>query len=211
MKASFIIPVLLLTSILSYSNEPCDNLYSEVTYALSHAKKAMSATNFEHQMYYAERALTAMDKAETYRNGCGCVNTEENTYQIQENLKKAIEPIDWEAGKFFTNKSKGLINELITILDECSTAEYVTQEVIEDTATSDSETLSNNNTETLALAKYISTAEKRFNTTTTEVNQLIEVLESQTSESSAIQMQQKMYLDRTKKLLQVALAKLEEE
>ena len=211
MKSSFILLVLLFTSLVSYSNESCDNLYSKVTYALSHAKKAMVATNFEHQMYYAERALTAMEKAETYRIACGCANIEENTYQIQENLKKAIEPIDWEAGKFFTNKSKGLINDLITILDECSTAEYVTQETIEETKPSDNEIQNNSNTETLALSKYISNAEKRFNITTTEVNQLIEILESQTSESSAIQVQQKIYLDKTKKLLQVALAKLEEE
>ena len=82
----------------------CDNFYSKVTYALNHTKKGMSATNFEHQMYYAERALTAVEKGKAFTEGCDCEKAEDKTLDVMETLDKAIEPIDWEAGRFFTKK-----------------------------------------------------------------------------------------------------------
>ena len=62
--------VLIFAAQATYAQ--CDNFYSKVTYALSHGKKAMEATNFEHQMYYAERALTALEKSEDFMAECNC-------------------------------------------------------------------------------------------------------------------------------------------
>ncbi len=80
----------------------------------------MTATNFEHQMYYAERAFTALEKSKQYQAECGCAKLENKTLDVMEVLEKAIEPFDWEAGRFYTKKSMTLINELITTIDECT-------------------------------------------------------------------------------------------
>ena len=88
---------------ISFSNQ-CDNYYAKVTYGLSHSKKALSATNFEHQMYYAERAKTALEQSKSFLAECSCAKTEDKTLDILETLDKAIEPYDWDAGRFFFEK-----------------------------------------------------------------------------------------------------------
>ena len=218
MKILFLLPALFFITFSSHANKSiaCDNLYSNVTYALSHSKKALNATNFEHQMYYAERALIAMEKAEALRNDCGCTKVEEKNFFIIKNLEKAIEPMDWDAGRFFTKKSKRLINELITTLDECSMSIDTNENsnsVIESSKenpkaskkTSKNEKI---DTKTLQLAKYISTLEKRYSSLESQVNAMLKVLESENDLSGTVKMQQTMYVDRTKKLLQKALHKI---
>ncbi|WP_394972231.1 hypothetical protein [uncultured Croceitalea sp.] len=225
MKLLLLLPILFFTSYSAQANKSvaCDNLYSNVTYALSHSNKALNATNFEHQMYYAERALIAMEKAEILRNDCGCIKVEEKNFFIIKNLEKAVEPMDWDAGRFFTKKSKRLINELITTLDECSMtidSEENNKSIIESTKqnlkTSNQINKTNKiDTETLQLAKYISTLEKRFSAVESEINTLLKVLEPvnqpKNNISSTVSMQQAMYIDRTKKLLQKALSKMNKE
>ena len=90
----FVVMAFLFAIQATYSNQ-CDNFYAKVTYALSHGKKAMEATNFEHQMYYAERALTALEKSETYMAECGCEKAKNKTLDAMETLAQAIEPADW--------------------------------------------------------------------------------------------------------------------
>ncbi|GMN08726.1 hypothetical protein MTsPCn9_08180 [Croceitalea sp. MTPC9] len=215
MKASFLLPTLLLTSLVTFSNSACDNLYSKVTYAMSHSKKSLGATNFEHQMYYAERALTAMKKAEVLRSDCGCAKAEEKSYQAIQNLKKAIEPIDWNAGRFFTKKSKKLIDELITVLDECTFKNNIdTSPLTQNNEIVGSKESKGIDHETLKLAKYISSAEKRLKATEVEVNKLLRALNamepsSEGKHSGSIKVQQEMYIDKTKKLLQKALKELD--
>ena len=62
----------------SFSNQ-CDSFYSKVTYALNHTKKGLSATNFEHQMYYAERALAALEKGKPFMDDCSCEKAKDKT------------------------------------------------------------------------------------------------------------------------------------
>lgn len=119
----------------TYSNQ-CDNFYAKVTYALSHGKKAMNATNFEHQMYYAERALTALEKSESFMAECSCDKAKNKTLDAMETLDKAIEPVDWETGRFFTKKALGEINELITIIDQCTLGNSTTTAAAEDSSSS---------------------------------------------------------------------------
>ena len=120
-QKTILVSAFMLFSIFGFSQTSrCDNLYAKVTYSLSHTKKAMTATNFEHQMYYAERAYTALEKSKQYQTECGCTKLEDKTLDVMEVLEKAIEPFDWEAGRFYTKKSMAMINELITSIDECT-------------------------------------------------------------------------------------------
>ncbi|MEZ4811097.1 MAG: hypothetical protein R2819_12120, partial [Allomuricauda sp.] len=115
---------------IALSNQ-CDNFYAKVTYALNHTKKGMTATNFEHQMYYAERALDALEKGKEFMAECGCAKSMDKTLDAMETLDKAIEPVDWEAGRYFTKKAMGQINELITILDECTLGTSTTATIMD--------------------------------------------------------------------------------
>ena len=119
-KPRVLVLMAVLFAINATFSQQCDNYYSKVTYALNHCKKAMEATNFEHQMYYAERALTALEKADEFKGDCVCKKAYDKAYDTKQTLDKAIEPVDWEAGRFFTKKALGQINELITFLDECT-------------------------------------------------------------------------------------------
>jgi len=120
-QKNHLISTLALFSFFTFTyGSNCDNLYAKVTYSLSHSKKAMTATNFEHQMYYAERALVALEKSKEYQAECSCAKSEDKTLDAIEVLEKAIEPRDWEAGRFYTKKSIALIDELITVIDECT-------------------------------------------------------------------------------------------
>ncbi|MBO0323382.1 hypothetical protein J0X14_13820 [Muricauda sp. CAU 1633] len=119
-KSRVLVVMAILFAINATFSQQCDNYYSKVTYALNHCKKAMTATNFEHQMYYAERALTALEKADEFKGDCVCKKAYDKAYDTKQTLDKAIEPIDWEAGRFYTKKALGQINELITFLDECT-------------------------------------------------------------------------------------------
>lgn len=102
----------------------CENLYSKTIYALSHTKNALKATNFEHQMYYAERAMTMMESAKPLISNCGCANSDEKNYQAIQSLSRALNPVDWEAGRFYSKKALAEIKLLITSLDICTNETY---------------------------------------------------------------------------------------
>jgi len=119
-KSRVPVVVAFLFAIQAVFPNPCDNFYSKVTYALNHGKKAMTATNFEHQMYYAERANEALEDSKTFMGDCDCAKAQTQTRDAMETLDKAVDPIDWEAGRFFTKKALEQINELITSIDQCT-------------------------------------------------------------------------------------------
>ncbi len=119
-KSRVPVVVAFLFAIQAVFPNPCDNFYSKVTYALNHGKKAMTATNFEHQMYYAERANEALEDSKTYMADCNCAKAQTQTRDAMETLDKAIDPVDWEAGRFFTKKALEQINALITSIDQCT-------------------------------------------------------------------------------------------
>src|SRR5690606_35070655 len=119
-KSRVPVVVAFLFAIQAVFPNPCDNFYSKVTYALNHGKKAMTATNFEHQMYYAERANEALEDSKTFMGDCDCAKAQTQTRDAMETLDKAVDPIDWQAGRFFTKKALQQINELITSIDQCT-------------------------------------------------------------------------------------------
>ncbi len=205
----------------TYSNQ-CDNFYAKVTYALSHGKKAMEATNFEHQMYYAERALTALEKSETYMAECSCEKTKNKTLDAMETLDQAIEPADWEAGRFFTKKAIGEINELITIIDQCTLGTSPTMEATEEVTTSyeenpisdGTETESINSMELEMIKVFDKHADDKLQSAEQAINQLIELSNSigssteETQDPNSLSAHQKAYLEKAKKLLEEGIKNL---
>ncbi|MGX1930403.1 hypothetical protein [Flagellimonas sp. 2504JD4-2] len=207
----------------SFSNQ-CDNYYAKVTYGLSHSKKALSATNFEHQMYYAERAKTALEQSKSFLAECSCAKTEDKTLDILETLDKAIEPYDWDAGRFFSKKALGQINELITILDECTLGKSTT--VIEDSAEStieneayvDSEETDQVSMEMEMIKVFDKHAKDRLESTESAIEQLIQFSKSFTQNSdgkendpNSLSAHQRAYLLEAKQLLEKGLTELEKE
>lgn len=118
----------------------CTNAYASAGYSLSHAKKSMSANNFEHQQYYAERALMAFEKAQTQIEGCGCQASMNPILDGIENLETALSQTEWDMGRFYTKKAIENAQELLNSLDICTTSETSefhagseeTQEVVPD-------------------------------------------------------------------------------
>ncbi len=200
----------------------CDNFYSKVTYALNHCKKGMSATNFEHQMYYAERALTALEKSEQFKNECNCAKAEDKTLDALETLDKAIEPIDWEAGRFFTKKALGQINELITILDEC-TLGVSSPVTVADNATTTMEHQAHANDEAPENAmelEMIKVFEKhsseKLNSAKEAIDQLVELSKTigttpngNDNDPNSLEYHQKAYLENARKLLEEGLKNID--
>lgn len=222
---SYVLSVFALFLVVntSFSNQ-CDNFYAKVTYGLSHTKKALSATNFEHQTYYAERALIAIEKSKSYMKECGCVKSEDKTLDAIESLNKAIAPVDWDAGRYFSKKSLGIINELITILDECTLGNSVTV-VVEDSADSSLEHeayADTNENEQGSMEKEMVTvfdkhSKDRLQSTEKAIEQLVLLSKSfshTTSEKendpNSLESHQKAYLQKAKKLLEEGLKALEE-
>jgi len=218
----FVVMAFLFAIQATYSNQ-CDNFYAKVTYALSHGKKAMEATNFEHQMYYAERALTALEKSETYMAECGCEKAKNKTLDAMETLAQAIEPADWEAGRFFTKKAIGEINELITIIDQCTLGTSPTTEATVEMTTSyeenpvaeETETESVNSMELEMIKVFEKHADDKLQSAEKAINQLIELSSSIGSspadnqqDPNSLAAHQKAYLEKAKKLLEEGIKNL---
>ncbi|MER3318078.1 MAG: hypothetical protein RIB79_07280 [Allomuricauda sp.] len=218
----FVVMAFLFAIQATYSNQ-CDNFYAKVTYALSHGKKAMEATNFEHQMYYAERALTALEKSETYMAECSCEKTKNKTLDAMETLAQAIEPADWEAGRFFTKKAIGEINELITIIDQCTLGTSPTTEATVEMTTSyeenpvaeETETESVNSMELEMIKVFEKHADDKLQSAEKAIDQLIELSSSIGSspvdnqqDPNSLAAHQKAYLEKAKKLLEEGIKNL---
>lgn len=196
----------------TYSNQ-CDNFYAKVTYALSHGKKAMNATNFEHQMYYAERARTALEKSEAFMAECSCDKAKNKTLDAMETLDKAIEPVDWETGRFFTKKALGEINELITIIDQCTlgtpAASPASAEV------TPNETASVNSMELEMIKVFEKHANDKLQSAEQAIAQLVELSSSigpasagNDQDPNSLAAHQKAYLEKAKKLLEEGIKNL---
>ncbi|MAU15780.1 MAG: hypothetical protein CMH46_09605 [Muricauda sp.] len=217
-----VVLVFFFTVQATFSNQ-CDNFYSKVTYALSHCKKAMSATNFEHQMYYAERAMEALEKSEAFMAECSCDEAKNKTLDAMETLDQAIEPADWEAGRFFTKKALGEINELITIIDQCTLGTTPTVETTGEVTASYEENPAEEKTETAAVEsmelEMIKVFEKHANdklqSAEKAIKQLVELSNTigpgpvnDQQDPNSLAAHQKAYLEKAKKLLEEGIKNL---
>lgn len=224
-KSHVLVVLAVFCAIQATYSFQCDNFYSKVTYALSHGKKAMDATNFEHQMYYAERALTALEKGEAFMADCSCDKAKGKTVDAMETLDKAIEPADWEAGRFFTKKALGEINELITILDQCTlgvSSPVVTND--DDTITTDesvekgpdgSQSVAAMEMEMIKV--FNKHADDKLQSAEQAIDQLIELSKSISSSPDEVQdpnslaAHQRAYLEKAKKLLEEGIKNLKQD
>nr|WP_299172810.1 hypothetical protein [uncultured Allomuricauda sp.] len=207
----------------SFSNQ-CDNYYAKVTYGLSHSKKALGATNFEHQMYYAERARKALEQSKSFMEECGCAKTEDKTLDVLETLDKAIEPVDWDAGRFFSKKALRQINELITILDECTLGTSTTVVEDSDNSTIENEAYANEeendkiSMEMEMIKVFDKHAKDKLKSTEKAIDQLVQFSKSFNSKTeekennqNSLAAHQKAYVLEAKKLLEQGLKALEKE
>ena len=111
--------LLSVTFILTtfWASAKCDNTYTSASYALNHAKKSISAKNFDHQKYYAYKALEALENAKKLIETCGCDKAVDPILDGIEHLEKASDPKDFEMGRYYTKKAFGDIQDLINQLD----------------------------------------------------------------------------------------------
>jgi hypothetical protein len=196
----------------TYPNQ-CDNFYSKVTYALNHCKKAMTATNFEHQMYYAERAWEALENAKSFMDECDCAKTEDKTIDAMETLDKAIEPADWEAGRFFTKKGMAEISELITFIDQCTLGVSTTATVVADESDPNvQETGSANSMELEMIKVFEKHANDKLQSAEQAIQNLVELSKTigttptgGNDDPNSLSAHQKAYLEKAKKLLETGL------
>ncbi|UII79771.1 hypothetical protein [Flagellimonas sp. CMM7] len=206
----------------SFSNQ-CDNFYAKVTYGLSHSKKALTATNFEHQMYYAERAMIALEKSKSFMEECSCAKSEDKTLDAIESLNKATSPVDWDAGRYFSKKSIAIINELITILDECTlgitaVVEDSADSSLEHEAYSDAKESEQTSMEMEMITVFDKHAKDKLTSTEKAIQQMILLSKSFDHDSSenqndpnSLAFHQKAYLQNAKKLLEEGLKAFEKE
>jgi len=144
MKTTFILLWILLGfNSNEVTNNDCSEANSPATYALSHAKKSLNADNFDHQKYYAERALEAFEKTKALIQNCGCEEANDVIIQGSENLKKASEPNDWDKGRFYVKKAYADAQNLIGALDLCASGRkspvYSNDDYIADSSINDAE------------------------------------------------------------------------
>ncbi|NKI32120.1 hypothetical protein [Croceivirga thetidis] len=205
MKNAYFILLFMVSLVLKAQSEDssCQLLYSNVTNALSHTKKAVDVTGFDHQVYFAKRALSIFEDSKKHIELCQCSAVEDKSFEISKNLKKAVDPIDWYAGRFYSKKALEEIDGLITLLDYCSTSSYV--EPI----------MASNNDEQKDAGEDIESAHLQYNSYLEDLNSSIEKLLFQlekdfTTGQEGDVIQRKFYSERTKKLLQSAILQIEE-
>lgn len=108
---------------LQANQTDCSEAHSPASYALFHTKKALKADNFDHQKYYAERALEAFEKTKALIESCGCDGALNATLDGLENLQKAVNPDDWDKGRFYTKKASADAQNLLGSLEVCTSGE----------------------------------------------------------------------------------------
>ncbi|WP_335964517.1 hypothetical protein [Galbibacter sp. PAP.153] len=119
----------------NYAVSQCTSAYSQASYALAHTKKSLSSDNFDHQKYYAGRAIEALEKTKSLVESCGCSEATSPILDALDNLKLAEDPADWEAGRFYAKHGYEYLQTLMTKLDLCtSNAATVNYEVEATTA-----------------------------------------------------------------------------
>ncbi|MCF8715102.1 hypothetical protein JM658_09725 [Joostella atrarenae] len=117
-------PTLILLCFLlsSYAFSQCNSAYSQASYALAHTKKSLSSDNFDHQKYYAGRAIDALNKTKSLVESCGCKEAVSPILDALDNLTQAEDPVDWEAGRFYAKHGYEHLQTLMNKMDVCTSS-----------------------------------------------------------------------------------------
>ncbi|MCK0158425.1 hypothetical protein MWU65_14615 [Cellulophaga sp. F20128] len=116
LKSTVYLSFFFLTT-LFYTNSNCDSAYSSSSYALNYAKKALKADNFDHQKYYAEKSLIALEKTKKQMKECDCKDAVNAVLNGITNLEKAATPKDWDLGRHYSKLALKNVENTITALD----------------------------------------------------------------------------------------------
>lgn len=143
------------------------------------------------------------------------------TLDAMETLDKAIDPADWEAGRFFTKKALGEINELITILDQCTLGTTTTEPTVEaevayeeNPETEVVETTSVASMELEMIKVFEKHADDKLQSAEQAIEQLVELSNSigpssnNDQDPNSLAAHQKAYLEKAKKLLEEGIKNL---
>ncbi|SFS67724.1 hypothetical protein SAMN04487906_1292 [Zhouia amylolytica] len=133
----------------------CTDAHSYASYALMHTKRALKADNFDHQRYYADRAIEAFEKTQSKMQGCDCEKAKKAIEEALIDLKKAADPVDWKTGNFYTQKALEDADAMMNALELCTSSSY-TPPANTDTYSNDvaiAETSSSSNEDNLLAAQ----------------------------------------------------------
>lgn len=117
MRKFYLLVFCLLTFSVASAKDNCDLVYTTATYALNHAKSALSANNFDHQKYYSGKALESYEKLLALLPESACEDLEEKVLDILDAAERAADPADWDRGRFYSKKVFQSTQDLITELD----------------------------------------------------------------------------------------------
>ena len=117
MQKIYLLCFSLLFFSMTMAQDGCDQIYSTASYALNHSKKALKANNYDHQKYYAGKALDSYDKILALLEGTKCESLTEQVQDIIADAVKASDPVDWDRGRYYSKKVFNSTQELITLLD----------------------------------------------------------------------------------------------
>lgn len=134
-RISFLLISLFLLNSAIFAN--CGDAYSSATYALSHTKKSLDSNNFDHQMYYADRAIDALEKTKGLAENCGCDSSMDYILNGLVDLKKSADPEDWDKGRYYAQKAYEELQSLINAFDVCTSSSTSVNYEIEDITVTD--------------------------------------------------------------------------
>ncbi|MDC8006242.1 hypothetical protein POV27_19470 [Aureisphaera galaxeae] len=97
----------------------CEAAYQNATSGYQHLKKSMQANNLDHIKLYADRAISAIEKADSALKNCGCTAAEDASYTTLDHLSKALEKETFERSRYHASKAKVSAQLIITSLDVC--------------------------------------------------------------------------------------------
>lgn len=117
---------------VSFLHANCTEAHSSASYALVHTKQALKADNFDHQRYYAGRAIDAFEKTQQKMEDCDCKAAALAIEEALIDLRKAVDPADWKTGRFYTQKALEDAENMMNALELYTSGEAVP----EDTAVS---------------------------------------------------------------------------
>ncbi len=73
-------------------------------------------------MYYADRAIDALEKTKGLAENCGCDDSMDYIINGLVDLKKSADPEDWDKGRYFAQKAYKELQSLISAFDVCTSS-----------------------------------------------------------------------------------------
>ncbi len=111
---------LFLCSFNTIVPTPCLDLQASASHTVTYAKKSLKANNFDHQQYYAQRSLEALEHTQAYMAQCSCDAAQDPLLDTQEALERAMAADTWEKGRFYSQRALKFSRKMMGALDLCS-------------------------------------------------------------------------------------------